>query len=122
VQEGKAEPAHGHGGAAGPPANAQPGALSALINGMDPNGISFIKNIEGGFCKDCTVLTAKADVVFENGTRADISSGVYLHHVIFMNLGKSQEPWVSPCPGTGSSTPPPASKSAMPVASFVGGK
>jgi hypothetical protein len=97
-----------------------PSALDALQNGMDPNGISFVRNVEGGICADCTVLTTKADVVFANGTRADISSGVYLHHVIFMNVGKSQEPWISACPQTANSPAAPA-KSVTPVASFAGG-
>jgi hypothetical protein len=113
TQEGKAEPTHAHGG---------PSGLDALQNGMDPNGISFVRNVNGGICTDCTVLATKADVVFANGTRADISSGVYLHHVIFMNIGKSQDPWVSACPQTANSSSfSPAAKSVTPVASFAGG-
>jgi hypothetical protein len=112
IQEGTAEPMHAHGVS----------PLSALQNGMDPNGISYVRNVDGGICTNCTVLTTKADVVFANGTRADISSGVYLHHVIFMHIGKSQEQWVSACPEiTNSSITPPTTKSANPVASFAGG-
>jgi hypothetical protein len=65
---------------------------------MDPDGFAFAKQLEGGFCTDCTLLGAKVDIVFENGTRADIANGVYLHHVISTLMGKSQEPWVSFCP------------------------
>jgi hypothetical protein len=109
---------HGHGG---PPKNAEAGALSALQNGMDPNGISYVRTVDGGICKDCTVLNTKADVVFPNGTRADISGGIYLHHVIFINMGKYQQPWVSACPGKGSVAPPPPAKTSMSTASFAGG-
>jgi hypothetical protein len=43
---------------------------------MDPNGINVVRRIDGGFCKDCTVLAGKTTIVFENGTRADITKGV----------------------------------------------
>jgi hypothetical protein len=73
---------------------------------MDPNGFPFGKQLDGGICTNCTVLAAKADVVFANGTRADVSSGVYLHHVISSLAGKTQPQWVSRCPAGASIAPP----------------
>jgi hypothetical protein len=74
---GPGHPEHSHGGGAINP-------LSILSGGfaMDPDGFAFGRQLEGGFCTDCTILAGKVDVVFENGTRADISDGVYLHHVV----------------------------------------
>src|ERR1700753_2374530 len=43
---------------------------------MDPIGKVITATLSNGFCQDCTVLAGKADLAFENGTRADISSGV----------------------------------------------
>ena len=57
-------------------------------------------------CSNCTVLAAKADVVFENGTRADVANGVYLHHVISSLAGKTQPQWVSTCPMGAAASPP----------------
>jgi hypothetical protein len=93
---------HGHSGSAGSMAPAS-GAPKASGLAMDPNGFPFSRAIDGGFCQDCTVLGAKVDIVFENGTRADIANGVYLHHLTAMTTGKSQPSWVTMCPGNGSS-------------------
>jgi hypothetical protein len=58
-----------------------------LSKAMDPDGYSIMHQIKDGICKNCTVLAVKMDVVFDNGTRADVSRGVYLHHVIAFNIG-----------------------------------
>jgi hypothetical protein len=66
---------------------------------MDPNGFSAIKLLsKGAMCTDCTVLAGKLTVVFENGTRADVSSGVYLHHAITIDLNKQPDGFVTMCP------------------------
>ena len=41
-----------------------------------------------GYCKDCTVLAAQAEIAFENGTIADLSHGVYSHHIMLTMAGK----------------------------------
>jgi hypothetical protein len=55
-----------------------------------------------GYCTDCTVLAAQVDIVFENGTRADIVNGVYLHHLVAGMMGnttgKGGGAWVDMCP------------------------
>lgn len=53
---------------------------------MDPNGMGLVKRLSTGFCKDCTVLAGKVDVVFANGTKAGINNGVYLHHAVTVSL------------------------------------
>jgi hypothetical protein len=61
-----------------------------LSKAMDPSGFNFMHQTREGVCKNCTVLAVKMDVVFENGTRADVGSGVYLHHIIALNLGERE--------------------------------
>ena len=97
---------HSHGGSGmGAPKGAAPGAApgakpnSLLSGAMDPNGFSIVKMIKkGALCNDCTVLAGKMTVVFENGTRADISGGVYLHHSIAIDLSKRLGGFVTICP------------------------
>jgi hypothetical protein len=69
---------------------------------MDPNGTPFSMMVNSGYCTDCTVLAAQVDVVFENGTRADIVNGVYLHHLVAGMMGnttgKGSGSWIDMCP------------------------
>ena len=54
-----------------------PLALAKFLgSSMDPNGFNAMQTTTGGLCSDCTVLASKIDVIFENGTRADVSTGV----------------------------------------------
>jgi hypothetical protein len=96
---------HAHGGAKGSSGGMLGGTggvtdYSALLSGdyalalaeslaksLDPTGLSLIHTVKEGMCKDCSVLAVKMDAVFENGTRADVSSGVYLHHIFSANIG-----------------------------------
>jgi len=77
-----------HGGGAKPATQPAPkDSMNQIIDllknkPMDPNGIGLVKRLSTGFCKDCTVLSGKVDVVFGNGTVAGISNGVYLHHAV----------------------------------------
>jgi hypothetical protein len=69
---------------------------------MDPNGTPFSMMANSGYCTDCTVLAAQVDIVFGNGTRADIVNGVYLHHLVAGMMGnttgKVSGSWVNMCP------------------------
>jgi hypothetical protein len=58
-----------------------------LSKSQDPSGYNVMNQVKNTVCKDCTVLAVKMDVVFENGTRANVSRGVYLHHIIAFNFG-----------------------------------
>jgi hypothetical protein len=75
-------------------------AMSSLSNvTLDPNGINILRTITSGICSNCTILGVKADFVFEDGKRADIENGVYLHHASTLNLGaKPVAAWLNLCP------------------------
>jgi hypothetical protein len=75
-------------------------AMASMVNvTLDPNGLSIVRTFGDGICTDCTILAAKTDFVFEDGKRADVSEGVYLHHLTSMNLGgKPFSTWVNICP------------------------
>jgi hypothetical protein len=82
------------------------GVADMLYGAMDPEGTQVSKTLVDGICRDCSILSSKIDAVFENGTRADLTSGVYLHHIIALNGGTEQtkkndlfHPWVDFCSG-----------------------
>jgi hypothetical protein len=90
------------------------------IKPMDPNGFSTFKLLtKGAMCTDCTVLAGKMSVVFANGSRADIGSGVYLHHAIAVDLNKKQEGFVTLCPPNVTAFGKPLTGSI--VNTFIGG-
>lgn len=84
---------------------------------MDPNGFTIMKTITG-FCTDCTVLSEKTDVVFTNGTRASIAGGVYLHHVVAMDLSKKADAMTTNCPEDYKEG---KALKGLPVSGFLGG-
>ncbi|KAF2429085.1 hypothetical protein EJ08DRAFT_680230 [Tothia fuscella] len=100
---------HSHGESGSP--GASPKVINPLdiLTGqkpMDPNGFSQMRVLKDGvMCSNCTVLAGKMDIVFENGTRADISGGVYLHHVITIDLTKQRKAWLTGCSGALGSSP-----------------
>jgi len=69
---------------------------------FDRNGFSLVRSFKkDGLCSNCTVLSAKSDLVHEDGKRADVSTGVYLHHINIANMGfKPTYNWLDPCPTT----------------------
>ena len=89
---------------------------------MDPNGFSQMRVLsDGAMCTNCTVLAGKMDVVFENGTRADISGGVYLHHVITIDLTKKNKKWISGCAGGSAAPKAPGGALGGGLNTFIGG-
>jgi hypothetical protein len=71
------------------------------------------------FCDgECTIISGKAGLEFENGTQADVSKGVYIHHILSTNNGKTIAPFVSQCDTAGEVTS--MKKPAMAKAGFVG--
>jgi hypothetical protein len=59
---------------------------------MDPIGTQIARQVSG-FCTNCTVLYTKAELRFENGTRATVEHGVYEHHVVMVDLAKRSMPF-----------------------------
>jgi hypothetical protein len=74
-----------------------------LNSPIDPAGYSAARTYKEGVCSNCTILKSRTDVVLKDGKRADISEGVYLHHVNNLNLGtKDVYNWANPCPAMSS--------------------
>jgi hypothetical protein len=61
---------------------------------MDPSGTGW-NAIAEDFPKDITVLKTNTSVVLENGQKADISNGMYLHHLLFFDVTKQYPAMVS---------------------------
>jgi hypothetical protein len=76
------------------------GAMSTMLHvPADREGSVEMRTLKGGFCSNCTVLRIKADIVYENGTRMDISNGVYLHHAVSFGLAwRENANWLNICP------------------------
>jgi len=76
------------------------GAMATMINiPLDREANVVMRSLEQGFCSDCTVLAIKTDLVYQDGTRVDISNGVYLHHAVSFNLAwKEMSNWINLCP------------------------
>jgi hypothetical protein len=76
---------------------------------LDPNS-DIISSGVNGICNNCMVLYAQADLAKKDGSKADIGSGVYSHHVIVTNVGHSMvaPPVLTICPNgrKGSLLPP----------------
>jgi hypothetical protein len=45
--------------------------------------------------RDMTVLKTNSITVYEDDTKADVSNGLYNHHVAVMNLNRGQKMWVN---------------------------
>jgi hypothetical protein len=54
---------------------------------MDPSGTGW-NILATDFPKDVTLLRANASIVLEDGTKADITNGFYLHHLLFFDMFK----------------------------------
>jgi hypothetical protein len=48
---------------------------------MDPMGHVISQLLHEGLPKDATVIAGKSDLTYEDGTRADISTGVSTHTI-----------------------------------------
>lgn len=76
------------------------GAVSTMINvPLDKEASIGFHSLKDGFCKDCTVLVIKTDLVYEDGVKVDISNGVYVHHAVSFDLAwKEMANWINLCP------------------------
>jgi hypothetical protein len=43
----------------------------------------------GGFCKECMVLQARAEITDKNGKRLSLSDQIYTHHIVVVTSGRS---------------------------------
>lgn len=70
---------------------------------LDANGEGVFLSIpKNTFCGgDCTILSGHVGLEFENGTQADVSKNVYIHHILSSNDKKKIEPFIGACDTTG---------------------
>jgi len=66
---------------------------------MDPKGQSGIAILSKGLCSSCTVLAARFLLTYEDGSRANPESGLYIHHVISYDTTKTIKNVISGCEG-----------------------
>lgn len=66
---------------------------------FDPSGTAYAHTVESDFPKDMTVLTTESQVVYTSdpSQKADISNGIYNHHLYVADRNKSQRMMVK-CP------------------------
>lgn len=55
---------------------------------LDPNS-DLLTGKLAGLCSNCMILEAKADIANADGSKVDIASGVYSHHVIMTDIGRT---------------------------------
>lgn len=66
-----------------------------------------------GMCDNCTILAGKPGLVFEDGSVAGPSQGVYIHHILTHDLSKMPKAPVSKCGVDDDITPTTAKRGAM---------
>jgi len=94
------------------------GGLGGLFSFLDTTmmGQSFFYNMPRTLCNSqgaCTILAAKVGVMFADGTDANPSTGIYIHHILTSDSTKTQTPWLSNCGGS--------SRPAVNIAGLLGG-
>jgi hypothetical protein len=62
---------------------------------MDPHGTAWNYMTEDDFPKDITILLAKLYPEYEDGSPADMMTGMYEHHLTFIDVLKPPEPIAS---------------------------
>jgi hypothetical protein len=48
----------------------------------------LIEQNVAGFCKNCMVLRANAEISNKDGKQLDLNDGIYTHHIVVSNLGR----------------------------------
>jgi hypothetical protein len=64
---------------------------------MDVKSDILVRTLKG-LPNNAAILSGRLDTIFENGTRADAKSGVYIHHLLVADVGKTSAPFAL-CPG-----------------------
>ncbi|KAF2401207.1 hypothetical protein EJ06DRAFT_382535 [Trichodelitschia bisporula] len=65
---------------------------------MDPNSEIIVRTLKG-FPNNAALLSGKLVTVFEDGSPADYEHGVYIHHILVADVGKTTFPFAL-CPDT----------------------
>jgi len=64
---------------------------------MDPKSDILIRTLKG-LPNNAAILSGRMDTVFEDGSKADVAQGVYIHHLLVADVGKTTVPFAM-CPG-----------------------
>jgi hypothetical protein len=69
---------------------------------LDPNSDVISTKVKG-ICAECIVLSAQTDIAAKDGSKKDISSGIYSHHIIMTSIGHPMvpPPTIVRCPNGG---------------------
>lgn len=63
---------------------------------MDPKADVILRTLKG-LPDNAAILSGRLDTVFEDGSKADISKGIYIHHLLIADVGKTTAPFAF-CP------------------------
>jgi len=64
---------------------------------VDPNGQAFVNLVQDGLCSECTILAGQIELVFEDGSHVGPDQGVYIHHILSVDISKQGIIPVYPC-------------------------
>ncbi|TLD34863.1 hypothetical protein E2P81_ATG05028 [Venturia nashicola] len=63
---------------------------------MDPKADVILRTLKG-LPDNAAILSGRLDTVFEDGSKADIAKGIYIHHLLVADVGKTTAPFAF-CP------------------------
>lgn len=63
---------------------------------MDPKADMILRTLKG-LPDNAAILSGRLDTVFEDGSKADIAKGIYIHHLLVVDIGKNTAPFAF-CP------------------------
>jgi len=63
---------------------------------MDPKSDIIIRTLQG-IPSNAAILSGRLDAVMADGSKADISTGIYIHHLLVADVGKKNAPFAM-CP------------------------
>src|ERR1700712_3470440 len=81
---------------------------------MDPLGTAW-NYLADGFPRDITILKSNTTVIYADGSKADVTNGIYSHHTYMSNIDKTIPVWFT-CGSRNSMF-----TSLLPGSLFVGG-
>ncbi|KAF2428623.1 hypothetical protein EJ08DRAFT_321921 [Tothia fuscella] len=64
---------------------------------MDDKADILMRTLKG-IPANAALLSGRLDTVFEDGSKADVSKGIYIHHLLVADVGKTSAPFAL-CPG-----------------------
>lgn len=64
---------------------------------MDPNGQAYAHLLRDGMCTNCTLLSAEIKLADADGRILSAAHGVYIHHILSVDISKPWSMPVSPC-------------------------